>query len=150
VTIQSIAHANISRIIAIVSIRRACIFTAVKNVFEIFSQMYIFLGCWIQNWAQFFFNTYHFSKICIVNNFRYVYTGLMNLIRKSVQIKDELGQLCICLLKTIRLPYLQVKFYSVALYCLFSCGRSCVCCSSSYVRSPEFRDVASSSIHPTC
>jgi hypothetical protein len=44
----------------------------------------------------------------------------MNLMSKCVQIKDELGQLYTYLLKTIRLPYLQVKFYSMALYCLFS------------------------------
>jgi hypothetical protein len=80
-------------------ITKACIFTALENFFENFSYIYRFLGCWIQNWVQFFSVTYHFPKICIVNNFRYVYTRLMNLMRKCVQIKDKLGQLYTYLLE---------------------------------------------------
>jgi hypothetical protein len=74
------------------SITHTCILIVVENFYEHFSKIYRFLGSWIQNWARFFSIMYHFPKICIVNNFRYVYTGLMNLIRKCVQIKDELGQ----------------------------------------------------------
>jgi hypothetical protein len=80
-------------------ITQACIFTVVENVFENFSWIYRFLGSESKTELKGFSIKYHFPKICIVNNFRYVYTGLINLMRNCIQIKDKLEQLYTYLLK---------------------------------------------------
>jgi hypothetical protein len=74
-------------------IAQACIFMVVENFLKILAETIDFWGAESKTELFFFSVTYHFPKTCTVNNFRYVYTGLMNLMRKCVQIKDELGQM---------------------------------------------------------